>query len=260
MVGFTSWVSRSVPNPAKPLPIAGFILLHVAAWALLHGPYPWVALPLAFGLILPAVTALGPELRASRLFLPYFTLLSVLFVGLWLRSNFPGEQLNWTGLALALGAAGLIALSRSFPEQRRLLAWMAPPFFMALGVAYLSGAKGGSDHMAPLFKGFGFNSAQLEEIVHVIRKCFHFGFYGTFGYFWLRVFGVARERVDLAGIHALAMTFCLAGFDELRQSTAPNRTAQFSDVLLDLSGAATFVVLALAIRRLRKPRERAISA
>jgi VanZ family protein len=44
----------------------------------------------------------------------------------------------------------------------------------------------------------------------------------------------------------LLMVLCLASFDELRQTTAPNRTGSAWDVTLDMTGATVFAFLGAA--------------
>lgn len=82
-----------------------------------------------------------------------------------------------------------------------------------------------------------------EAIHHLIRKTGHFMGYGVFCLvcfrgFWIELQGVASRLSRQLRAHGLAIltTFLVAGADELHQSFLPNRTGQFSDVLLDTCG------------------------
>ena len=99
-----------------------------------------------------------------------------------------------------------------------------------------------------------------SSLHHIIRKTGHFSGYGLFSLvcfrgFWLSLRkstgrfrrGSARQLASHA--LAIAVTFLVAGADELHQTFLPNRTGMFSDVLLDTSGAITlqfalFLILA----------------
>jgi VanZ family protein len=93
--------------------------------------------------------------------------------------------------------------------------------------------------------------AHWALIHHLIRKTGHFAGYGIFSLVCFRGFCLAfqdaasrlRRRLQAHGLAILA-TFLVACADEFHQSFLPNRTGQFSDVLLDTCGA---VVLCLAL-------------
>lgn len=75
----------------------------------------------------------------------------------------------------------------------------------------------------------------------LIRKGFHFvgyGFIGILFYLFYRHF-----KLKFATIFAILTTFIIASFDEFRQTFIEGRTGIFDDVLLDTSGAITFIVL-----------------
>jgi len=90
-----------------------------------------------------------------------------------------------------------------------------------------------------------------DLIHHLIRKTGHFAGYGIFSLvcfrgFWITFQNAAsrlRRRLQAHGLAILAI-FLVASADEFHQSFLPNRTGQFSDVLLDTFGA---VVLSLAL-------------
>ena len=117
---------------------------------------------------------------------------------------------------------------------------------------------------------FGYNACvHWDMIHHIIRKTGHFMGFGIFSLicfrsFWMTWQNVARHlRQLLAYGLAILATFLVAGADEFHQSLLPNRTGQFSDVLLDCCGAATLCfVLFLgmqAVEGLKKARARTSS-
>ncbi|HEY1255286.1 MAG TPA: VanZ family protein [Terracidiphilus sp.] len=82
-----------------------------------------------------------------------------------------------------------------------------------------------------------------EMMHHLIRKAGHFAGYGLFSLicfraFWTTLGGAACRMPRQLGAHGLAilLTFLVAGADEFHQSFLPNRTGQFSDVVLDTCG------------------------
>ena len=117
---------------------------------------------------------------------------------------------------------------------------------------------------------FGYNACvHWDMIHHIIRKTGHFMGFGIFSLicfrsFWMTWQNVARHlRQLLAYGLAILATFLVAGADEFHQSLLPNRTGQFSDVLLDCCGAAALCfVLFLAMQTvegLKKARARVSS-
>ena len=114
---------------------------------------------------------------------------------------------------------------------------------MATIVGYASSGNASAGNMVRWISGLGFSRTNVEHFVAVLRKTIHFCFYGTFGSLCYRVgFTTDRSRSVAA---AMAATFALASFDELRQSSIPSRSGSFTDVLLDISGAVTFVLIAI---------------
>jgi VanZ family protein len=88
-------------------------------------------------------------------------------------------------------------------------------------------------------------------IHHLIRKTGHFMGYGIYSLvcfrsFWITFQDVALRLMRQLRAHGLAIlaTFLVASADEYHQSFLPNRTGQFSDVLLDCCGA---VAMGLAL-------------
>jgi VanZ family protein len=99
---------------------------------------------------------------------------------------------------------------------------------------------------------FGYDVCAHWDLIHFfIRKGGHFLGYGIFSLlcfraFWMEFPCAASRWMRKLRAHGLAIlaTFLVAGADEFHQSFLPNRTGQFSDVLLDCCGAA---VLGLAL-------------
>jgi VanZ family protein len=140
--------------------------------------------------------------------------------------------------------------------QAQLRTWL-PVLLCASVFAVESTSYFGADHtsaplqrMAEAIFGGGVD-AHWALIHHLIRKTGHFAGYGIFSLVCFRGFWIAfqnaasrlRRRLQAHGLAILA-TFLVASADEFHQSFLPNRTGQFSDVLLDTCGA---VVLGLAL-------------
>jgi VanZ family protein len=108
--------------------------------------------------------------------------------------------------------------------------------------------------LAEMICGYGVDSHWIL-IHHIIRKTGHFMGFGIFSLlcfrgFWITLQNAARPmRQLLAYGFAILATFLVASADEFHQSLLPNRTGQFSDVLLDCCGAAALCfVLFLAMQ------------
>jgi VanZ family protein len=145
--------------------------------------------------------------------------------------------------------------------QAQLRAWL-PVLACAAVFAVESTSYLGADHTsAPLQRvaealfGAGVD-AHWGPIHHAIRKTGHFMGYGMFSLvcfrgFWIALEGAASRLRRQLRSHGLAIlaTFLVAGADEFHQSFLPNRSGQFSDVLLDSCGAAALgFVLFLAMQ------------
>jgi VanZ family protein len=89
---------------------------------------------------------------------------------------------------------------------------------------------------------------------HILRKTGHFVGYGICGYLWFRALVRTCTKIRLLSCAAIAVaiSFLTASLDEWHQSFSPGRTSQFSDVVLDTSGA--FVLVLLALIAMRMPR------
>jgi VanZ family protein len=117
---------------------------------------------------------------------------------------------------------------------------------------------------------FGYGVGLHWELIHrLIRKAGHFMGYGVFCLiclrgFWIELQGAVSLLSRQLRAHGLALmvTFMVASADEIHQCFLPNRTGQFSDVLLDTCGGAVLaLVVFLAIRAaegLRQVRAKAV--
>jgi VanZ family protein len=99
---------------------------------------------------------------------------------------------------------------------------------------------------------FGYGVGLHWELIHhLIRKAGHFMGYGLFCLacfhgFWIELQDAASRLARQLRAHGMALlvTFLVASADEIHQRFVPNRTGQFSDVLLDTCGG---VALGLAL-------------
>jgi VanZ family protein len=105
-----------------------------------------------------------------------------------------------------------------------------------------SGSEGSADPMFAYFQGLGLTLQQADAVVFCIRKFIHLGFYGALAglFFW-----PMRQSAELnrAVLLALGWVSTHALFDEYRQTLSANRTGQWTDVLIDLVGAAIAIAL-----------------
>jgi VanZ family protein len=163
---------------------------------------------------------------------------------------------------IVLGAYPLPASAgRSWRWQFHLRTWL-PVLACSMIFAIESTAYFGSDRTSePLRRVaeaiFGYDACvQWDLIHHIIRKTGHFMGYGIFSLvcfrgFWMEFQGIAVRTLRQLRAHgqAILATFLVACADEIHQSFLPNRTAAFSDVLLDTCGAlALGLALFLAMR------------
>jgi len=88
-----------------------------------------------------------------------------------------------------------------------------------------------------------------------IRKLSHFVVYAILALLALRALRLAFDRSPAwLAAASLALTLLVASIDEGRQIAARSRTGAVSDVVLDMSGAASALALAGAVRRFRGAR------
>ena len=135
--------------------------------------------------------------------------------------------------------------------------------FAAESTAYF-GADRTSEPLQRVFEAiFGFDVCVHWDLIHgLIRKTGHFIGYGMFSLicfraFWIELTGMTSRLSRCLRAHGLAIlaTFLVASADEFHQSFLPNRTGQFSDVLLDCCGAAVMGLALFLLMRVVKSRK-----
>jgi len=142
-------------------------------------------------------------------------------------------------------------------RSRIAVAWLWVVGWIAVVQTFASdpfSAAETSRFITPLLR-FLFPHADAAWIAHAhfaIRKTSHFLEYGILALLALRAFRLNFER-PLAWLAAasLALVFVSAAVDETRQARIASRTGAFSDVVLDLTGAATALAVAGLVRRFR---------
>lgn len=104
---------------------------------------------------------------------------------------------------------------------------------------------------------FLFPSATEAELVFyhaIVRKFAHFFEYGVLAFLAFRAFAGSSKFLLSRRPAAAALIFALvvAIADETYQSFDPTRTGALMDVLIDMSGAAAALAVAVVLRRLTK--------
>lgn len=163
--------------------------------------------------------------------------------------------------AILFGFTLVVFLFRGFgqPKNRSVAAWLIIPVLAGCVVGYVSGGIGGADHMHHwLTAMLHISQEQAEVIVLWLRKTIHFTAYGIVAYSLFRsaIAGKASRRGAI--LFAILFVLCLASFDEMRQTTSPNRTGSVWDVCLDLTGAFAFAIVA-ALTVSSAPRQRSVA-
>ena len=163
---------------------------------------------------------------------------------------------------IVLGAYPLPASAgRSVRWQFHLRTWL-PVLACSMIFAIESTAYFGADRTSEPLKRvaealFGYDVCVQWDLIHfIIRKTGHFMGYGFFSLvcfrgFWMEFQGAALRLPRQLRAHGLAIlaTFLVACADEIHQSFLPNRSGEFSDVLLDTCGAVALCsVLFLAMQ------------
>ncbi len=196
---------------------------------------------LLMGVLLPSILILSPSLRRSGL------------LSVWCLAAVPsifglGMISSVTNVALAPPLFAIAALGAGFYVHRgRSVTGLALPLgTLAVGaalVAYFSSGHGGPEPMEHWYERYGLSKATADALTHIFRKTVHFTFYGTVGLSTVTAVRRAGASQGEALRAAFLVTLAVASCDELRQSGYANRSGSPWDVLLDLSGAVTFVGL-----------------
>jgi VanZ family protein len=136
------------------------------------------------------------------------------------------------------------------------------PLLIWIGVIfYLSGFGGSFDNtskfIGPLLR-YLFPEAPPETIAayhFYIRKCAHFTAYAILACLTFR----AYVEIEMRAVAALATVLIVAVLDETNQTFTLSRTGAVGDVILDLAGGITAIVVLLMARRSVRPTEQASS-
>lgn len=238
--------------------------------AVLNNTFPWFWLPLLMGVAVSTVVAFQPWLLSSRLghlfccALMFGTCLTYSMstppVTSFLGSIFPrvAQLIGTSVFAISVGMFAARGLTQR--KTSKMTAWLFIPIAAGCILGYVSGRIGGGNYMIDFaIKFLHLTYDQASTIVHYVRKTIHFSAYGFVGYSLFRagVYGSATKQ-RAAGF-ALLCVLCLASFDEMRQTTAPNRTGSPWDVMLDMAGATFFVGIAATLSR-KKPTPKRLRA
>ncbi len=117
--------------------------------------------------------------------------------------------------------------------------------------AVISIAAPDYDEMSPAEQ-----QATMDQVEHIIRKLAHFTVYTALGFF--SSLTVGRRKLLSKGT-AVNMIFCFlyACSDELHQYFVPGRSCQFTDVLIDTSGALTGTLVTILLFTIISSRKKA---
>lgn len=235
----------------------------VAFIAFYDSIFPWYWLPILMGCVISAVVAIQPWFVNTRLSGPFclaITLgtsltysLSATPITARIATTIP--QYARIGELVLFILSILLFVTRGLFQRKtaKMTAWLLIPIAAGCTLGYVSGGIGGGDHMvAWAMANLHMSRETAEEIVHYLRKTIHFTAYGFVGLSFFHGALAGGAQKARSALFALLCVLCLASFDELRQTTAPNRTGSVWDVALDMSGATTFTLIASAI--VRKPR------
>ena len=174
---------------------------------------------------------------------------------LWMLSSavrLPIMQVRSHYALLVFAAVGLLTTMVLATELRskakRVGFLLLAILLVGLAVSYLSGPPGRLDIIARILERLGVTSATAPLIV---RKLGHFTLYGILASLSAKASLAAGNRKVDAVAFALAVVLAVAGFDELRQSTHPQRVGSPVDLLIDLFGAVVFLCFTKATKGVR---------
>jgi VanZ family protein len=117
---------------------------------------------------------------------------------------------------------------------------------LILGTSYFAAANTGP-LVLPFLKSLapGASTAKLHAIHMVLRKLAHLTEYAVLALLWFRALLSQAQRAPRAAVwSALAVCIVCAIADEAHQSTIPERYGSVRDVVIDVSGAASALLVA----------------
>jgi VanZ family protein len=131
-----------------------------------------------------------------------------------------------------------------FIRYAPLILWIGVIFFFS---SQMGAASNTSRIIGPLLTWLfpDITEASLQAAHFFVRKCAHFTAYGILGFLTVRSFEHSSKDFLVKWRFPLAVILAglVAAADEFNQSFNSARTGQVEDVLLDISGALTVVVL-----------------
>lgn len=152
--------------------------------------------------------------------------------------------------------------SSATPRSRRaggawlvaLVAWVAVIWGHSLVAGPQSSAESGFfvGLLRPILLALGV--AGEESMSFVVRKCAHFTEYAVLGVLVVQNLRVRWPRLRARAPLLVAAAACVPFVDEWIQLSVPGRAGALRDVLLDLSGLATGLVLTVLFQRLFQSR------
>jgi VanZ family protein len=147
------------------------------------------------------------------------------------------------------------------PKTEIALAWLWVVAWIAVIQLFASGAFSATEtsrFITPLIRWLfpDWDARSIAAAHFAIRKASHFIEYAILALLALHAFRLKFDR-PLAWLAAasLAVAFASAVVDEYRQSHLKSRTGAVSDVVLDLTGAASALALASLTRRIWRARK-----
>jgi VanZ family protein len=144
---------------------------------------------------------------------------------------------------------------QSITPTRRVWLWSYAPFIVWIGIIFLMSSPGASAENTSRIIGpilhyfFPAISDASEDLVHFyVRKTAHFTEYGILAMLGVRAFfSMSGAWYRLRWLMPVVVVAAVASLDEFNQSFEPSRTSSPYDVLLDISGGVTAVVLCFGV-------------
>ena len=231
----------------------------------LDDTFPWAWLPLTMGLGVSLVSSSQPWLRPTEMAFPFSASIttgatltycySSKAVTTRLGTQIPHILIIFVAVVFGLSLMLFLGRGISRSSTRSLALWLFVPILAACILGFVSGGIGGSDHMIRwLVSVTHWSPGRAEAIVHYFRKGIHLSAYGFIALCLFQGAVVGKATRLVAILFGLLVVLCFACFDEMRQTTAPNRTGSAWDVALDMSGACLFMTIGAIFTPDRKQR------
>lgn len=101
----------------------------------------------------------------------------------------------------------------------------------------------------------GFDVADWDTLIHVIRKCAHFGIYLCLELAAFYAFFKERSAFGFASLCSLGYCLLYAVSDEIHQLFVPGRSCEARDVFIDFCGALLGFLLCTLVFSFREKRK-----